>query len=91
MAYGFVATPEAYLKSGWNILDFVLLLISLGALAVQLFPQLAFLAPLRSLRVLRPLRILSRNKGMALVLSSLWDAVPAVINVFGVLIALQVA
>ena len=91
LAYGFICTPDAYLKSGWNILDFVLLLISLGALAVELFPQLAFLAPLRSLRVLRPLRILSRNKGMALVLSSLWDAIPAVVNVFGVLIALQVA
>ena len=90
IAYGFWSTPKAYLRTSWNVLDFVLLLISLGAILSEIFPQLAFLRPLRALRVLRPLRILSRSKGMMLVLSSLFDAMPAVGNVFGVLIALQV-
>ena len=90
IAYGFAFTQSAYLRSGWNILDFCLLVVSTGALLSELLPQLTFLRPLRALRVLRPLRLLSRNKGMALVLSSLWESMPAVSNVVGVLLALQI-
>ena len=90
ISYGFLWTPNAYLKTSWNVLDFLLLLISVGAILSEAYPQLVFLRPLRALRVLRPLRILSRNKGMALVLSSLVDAMPAVANVVGVVLAIQV-
>ena len=72
------------------MLDFCLLLISLGALLAEALPQLAFLKSLRALRVLRPLRLLSRNAGMKMVLASLAEAFPAVANVIGVLLAMQV-
>lgn len=88
-AYGLIATPRAYLKNGWNVLDFAILLISLGAIASEALPQLSFLRSLRALRVLRPLRLLSRNEGMKLVLISLFEALPAVSNVVGVMMALQ--
>ena len=39
--------------------------------------------------VLRPLRLISRHAGMRLVLVSLVEALPAVSNVFGVMLALQ--
>ena len=29
VAYGFACTPNAYLKSGWNILDFIIVMISI--------------------------------------------------------------
>ena len=72
-----------------QVLDFSLLLISIGALASDVIPALAFLKSLRALRVLRPLRLLSRNPGMRLIIASLIEALPAVSNVFGVLLALQ--
>ena len=82
-------TPNAYLKNGWNALDFALLVISVGGILSEVIPQLAFLRVLVSLRALRPLRLLSRNEGMKMVLASLVEALPAVANVFGVMIALQ--
>ena len=88
-AYGLLHTPRAYLKNGWNCLDFTILLISLGSILAEAVPALGFLKPLRALRVLRPLRLLSRNDGMRLVLASLAEALPAVFNVFGVMLALQ--
>ena len=41
------------------------------------------------MRVLRPLRLISRNAGMKLIITSLFKAMPAVTNVFGVIFALQ--
>ena len=52
-------------------------------------PQLRFLRSLRTLRVLRPLRLLSRNPGMKLIITSLFQVMPAVGNVAGVVFALQ--
>ena len=42
--------------------------------------------PLRMLRVLRPLRLLAQHGGMRVILSSLVDSLPAVSNVFGVVL-----
>ena len=39
VAYGFYATPHAYLKDGWNVLDFGILCISIGSLLAELLPQ----------------------------------------------------
>ena len=89
IAYGFALTPNAYLKSGWNVLDFVIVIVSVGSILAEAFPQLAIMRPLRALRALRPLRLIARNEGMKLVLSSLFEALPAVSNVFGVMLALQ--
>lgn len=50
-AYG----PGAYLKSGWNVLDVTIVLISL---ADQLLPS--SLSSVRLLRVLRPMRLLAK-------------------------------
>ena len=44
---------------------------------------------LRVLRVLRPLRLLARNQGMKLIIISLFKSMPAVSNVFGVVLAFQ--
>ena len=90
IANGFAYLPNAYLRNAWNVLDFVILLITVGAAAAEFLPQLVFLVPLRSLRVLRPLRLLTRNAGVKLVLSSLFEALPAVSNVVGVIIMFQV-
>ena len=41
------------------------------------------------MRVLRPLRLISRNAGMKLIITCLFKAMPSVANVFGVILVLQ--
>jgi hypothetical protein len=48
------------------------------------------LRQLKLLRVLRPLRLIQRNEGMRVIVSSLLQALPSVADVFFVLFALQV-
>ena len=75
LAYGFIFTRSAYLKSAWNVLDFFVVLVSVIALLAQDLPGLA---PLRMLRILRPLRLLAQHGGMRVILESLVDSIPAV-------------
>ena len=86
LAAAILPGEHAYLKSPWNRLDFALVIISFVYLLAAHSPELkAF----RTLRVLRPLRLLSRNEGMKLVITSLVKSIPAVANVFGVVLACQ--
>ena len=89
-AYGFVYEKDAYLTSPWNQLDFAIVLGSFASLAADIFPALSYMTNIRVLRVLRPLRLISRNEGMRLVLSSLFKSLPAVTNVLGVVFVIQV-
>ena len=80
------ATP--YIRNGWNILDFVVVLASIfdaftyfqdtGSVNTS---QLKSLKALRALRALRPLRMISRNEGMRLVVNALFAAIPPMMNV----------
>lgn len=55
-AHGFVLMPKAYLRSAWNILDFVVVVISMIQLVTNDSANLESLRSLRTLRALRPLR-----------------------------------
>lgn len=55
-AHGFVLMPKAYLRSAWNILDFVVVVISMIQLVTNDSGNLESLRSLRTLRALRPLR-----------------------------------
>lgn len=55
-AHGFVAMPGAYLRNSWNVLDFVVVVISLFQLFSDDSGKLKSLRSLRALRALRPLR-----------------------------------
>ena len=94
IAKGFIGGATAYLKEGWNVLDFVIVTSSIIALLAAAMPRptdgLGFLASLKVLRVLRPLRLVSRNKGMKLIVRSLFEALPDVSNVFGVVLTFQI-
>ena len=77
-----------YIRNGWNILDFTVVLASLFDI-FTLFQdtgsvntsQLKSLKALRALRALRPLRMISRNEGMRLVVNALFAAIPPMTNV----------
>jgi voltage-dependent calcium channel L type alpha-1D len=54
---------KAYLRDPWNVLDFVIVVLSfVSALSQQ--GNLRAFKTLRTTRAIRPLRILSKSKGM---------------------------
>ena len=75
VSLGFISTPNAYLKTGWNQLDCFIVTASLLSDSSPAFRTL------RVLRVLRPLRLISRHEGMRLVVTLLMRALPGVFDV----------
>ena len=79
---------NAYIMSGWNILDFIVVTASMVDFIVLIqnsnsvdTSQLQSLKALRALRALRPLRMISRNEGMRLVVNALFASIPSMTNV----------
>ena len=83
---GFVAARGAYLRTGWNRLDFLILLTSLLALAGVGGRAGALV---RLLRVLRPLRLVRRVPGMTAIFTFFMQAAGEVVNVAGVIVFFQ--
>jgi len=69
IALGVIGHRYAYLRNGWNILDFTIVIISWVTFLADADGALKALKSLRSLRALRPLRVVSRNPGMKLVVN----------------------
>ncbi|DAZ92554.1 TPA: hypothetical protein N0F65_012784 [Lagenidium giganteum] len=93
IAYGLVMNEDAYLRNGWNILDCFIVVLSVlmmatdlagsdkSALSTKAKKNIHSLRSLRTLRAFRPLRVISRHPGLKLVVSALFTAIPAVLNV----------
>jgi hypothetical protein len=75
---GFVLNKGAYLRDGWNILDFVIVTTSLLPLVAG--TNSINLSSLRSLRVLRPLRTISTIHELKVLLLTLFSAIPQLLN-----------
>uniref|UniRef100_A0A0G4H9N8 Calcium-channel protein CCH1 n=1 Tax=Chromera velia CCMP2878 TaxID=1169474 RepID=A0A0G4H9N8_9ALVE len=93
IAYGIFCGREAYFKSGWNWLDFIVVCASLVELVFTMSAAststdgfdsstLRALRTLRIVRALRPLRVIARSKGIRLVVDSLLASIPSLANVF---------
>ncbi|KAL4505974.1 hypothetical protein ABPG72_013735 [Tetrahymena utriculariae] len=78
IAMGFVLPKGAYLRDGWNILDFSIVVSSLLPLVVG--SSTVNLRALRSLRILRPLRTISKVKKLKILLKTLFSAIPYLVN-----------
>jgi hypothetical protein len=70
---------KAYLRDGWNILDFCIVVTSLLPLVMGSSSGVN-LQSLRSLRVLRPLRTISTIRELKVLLATLFAAIPYLIN-----------
>jgi hypothetical protein len=70
----------SYLRNGWNIVDLLVIIISLASLILQ-GDKLKIIKIIRLFRVLRPLRMISRNKGLKIGIQALFMAVPSIVNV----------
>ena len=85
---------SGYILNGWNLLDFIIVIASLVDLGFT-FSQsgqdtgsLKSLKALRAFRALRPLRFISRNEGLQIVINTLFASIPAMTNVFLVMMLL---
>ena len=83
IAQGFVFGKKAYLKEGFNQLDFVLVSLSIinWIIVSQSDNDISFIRSFRALRALKPLRVVSKNEGIKIVVDSLVKSIPSLLNV----------
>uniref|UniRef100_A0AAR2KUG2 Voltage-dependent L-type calcium channel subunit alpha n=1 Tax=Pygocentrus nattereri TaxID=42514 RepID=A0AAR2KUG2_PYGNA len=97
LAYGLVMHPSSYIRNGWNLLDFVIVIVGyfvfVTFLSVCLHPGEAHHMPgkpggldvkaLRAFRVLRPLRLVSGvpSKCLQIVLNSIMKAMVPLLHI----------
>ncbi|KAJ9583022.1 hypothetical protein L9F63_022638, partial [Diploptera punctata] len=82
IAYGLVAHPGAYLRNGWNLLDFTIVVIGLLSSALSNLMKDGFdVKALRAFRVLRPLRLVSGVPSLQVVLNSILRAMVPLLHI----------
>jgi hypothetical protein len=69
-----------YFNSGWNVLDFFIVIVGIVSLVVT-GGNIKSLKALRTLRALRPLRAIQKWEGMKLVVDALLGSIPSIFNV----------
>ena len=80
LAQGFILHRGSYMRQGWNQLDFIIVTTSILSLVFN-DESLQIMKTFRLMRALRPLRMISRLKGMQIVVTALIRSMPSVINV----------
>uniref|UniRef100_A0AC34QBU8 Voltage-dependent T-type calcium channel subunit alpha n=1 Tax=Panagrolaimus sp. JU765 TaxID=591449 RepID=A0AC34QBU8_9BILA len=87
IANGCIIGPSSYFKDGWNILDGILVIISLVNVLMEMFvsgdsPKIfGVIRVLRLLRALRPLRVINRAPGVKLVVMTLISSLKPIGNI----------
>ncbi|XP_058236365.1 voltage-dependent T-type calcium channel subunit alpha-1H isoform X2 [Hemibagrus wyckioides] len=86
VAMGLYVGPGSYLQSSWNVLDGLLVFVSIVDILVSLASSggnriLGILRVLRLLRTLRPLRVISRAPGLKLVVETLITSLRPIGNI----------
>ena len=77
---GVIMHENAFLRSGWNALDFFIVVVSL----ISSFGDASTLKSLkavRAIRTLRPLRVIKRNPGLKVAVVCLIASIPAMMNI----------
>ncbi|XP_069793639.1 probable voltage-dependent R-type calcium channel subunit alpha-1E isoform X1 [Narcine bancroftii] len=77
VALGFVFHKGSYLRNGWNVMDFIVVLSGLLATAATHFN----LRTLRAVRVLRPLKLVSGIPSLQIVLKSIMKAMVPLLQI----------
>uniref|UniRef100_A0A8D3CW80 Voltage-dependent L-type calcium channel subunit alpha n=1 Tax=Scophthalmus maximus TaxID=52904 RepID=A0A8D3CW80_SCOMX len=95
LAYGLVMHPSAYIRSGWNLLDFVIVIVGLFSVMAEAMtdhkpgeahhaagkPGGLDVKALRAFRVLRPLRLVSGVPSLQIVLNSIMKAMVPLLHI----------
>jgi hypothetical protein len=94
ISLGFVIDEGSYLRDHWNKMDFFIMIIQLleiQTIALKLeggdiSNSSQFIKILRLLRILRPLRFISQNKDLKIIIICIFDSVVIIFNVFIILL-----
>lgn len=86
IALGFIMEEGSYIRDAWNQLDFFIVVTSMGDMMLSNL-NIPAIKILRLLRTLRPLRVISHNVSMKLVVSALFESAGAIANVIVVVVA----
>ena len=71
---------ESYLQMSWNILDFTIVILSVISMIFR-DPDVDVFKILRLIKVLRPLRMISKNEGLQISIKALFQSIPSILNV----------
>ncbi len=92
VAFGFVFAPNAYLKDAWNVMDFIIVLTSLLPLVITINFSVN---SLRAIRVLRPLKTITKVKSLRMIVRTLFFSFSLVMDslyiLFFVMIVFSIA
>uniref|UniRef100_A0A8C4TN37 Voltage-dependent L-type calcium channel subunit alpha n=1 Tax=Erpetoichthys calabaricus TaxID=27687 RepID=A0A8C4TN37_ERPCA len=93
IAYGLLFHPNAYLRNGWNLLDFIIVVVGLFSAILEQATKAEGTSPiggkaagfdvkaLRAFRVLRPLRLVSGVPSLQVVLNSIIKAMVPLLHI----------
>ncbi|XP_049881601.1 muscle calcium channel subunit alpha-1-like isoform X3 [Pectinophora gossypiella] len=82
IAYGFMMHAGSYLRNGWNLLDFTIVVIGMVSTVLSSIFKDAFdVKALRAFRVLRPLRLVSGVPSLQIVLNSILKAMVPLLHI----------
>ncbi|XP_028810171.1 voltage-dependent L-type calcium channel subunit alpha-1C isoform X2 [Denticeps clupeoides] len=93
IAYGLLCHPNAYLRNGWNLLDFIIVVVGLFSAILEQATKVEGGTPiggkaagfdvkaLRAFRVLRPLRLVSGVPSLQVVLNSIIKAMVPLLHI----------
>uniref|UniRef100_A0A8K9VGR3 Voltage-dependent L-type calcium channel subunit alpha n=1 Tax=Oncorhynchus mykiss TaxID=8022 RepID=A0A8K9VGR3_ONCMY len=93
IAYGLLFHPNAYLRNGWNLLDFIIVVVGLFSAILEQATKVDGGTPiggkaagfdvkaLRAFRVLRPLRLVSGVPSLQVVLNSIIKAMVPLLHI----------
>lgn len=85
IAYGFFWCEGSYLRDNWSILDFIIVCTSILDMLLKNSGN-TFLGVLKIIRTLRPLRVLSHNQNLRIVVQCLIQSFTGILNVAVVVI-----
>ena len=93
IAHGFLLNGKnSYLRNHWNILDFIIVVISLVSVSIpdESSEGLATFKVIRMARLLRPIRVISKNDGLKIAIQALYVSVPAMLNLLVIVLLFMV-
>ncbi|CAF0874259.1 unnamed protein product [Adineta steineri] len=82
IAYGLCLHPNAYLRSGWNLLDFIIVVVGfLSVILIRYNVQGFDVKSLRAFRVIRPLKLVNGVPSLQIVLNSILRAMLPLLHI----------
>ena len=80
--------PRSYIRSAWHIMDFFIVIVSILTL-VKLPIKITFLKIIRMIRLMRPLKIISKNENLRMSINALVVSIPAIASLMVIVLLIM--